>query len=445
MSKSKEIIAKDKQYYATSGRIPYYPLVIDHAKGAQIIDADGKKYIDLLASASALNVGHAPDRVVAAIKEQTDKMIHYTPAYMYHQPVADLAEKLAEISPGNFTKKVAFGLSGSDANDAIIKFARAYTGRQNIVSFEQAYHGSTFGSLSMSAISLGMRQKIGPLLPGIYHIPYPDAYRGLYGETEPRSAEGYLQVFKSMTENYLPKEEIAAVVVETIQGDGGLLEPVPGYFRALADFCHANGILFAVDDVQQGLGRTGTWSSIEHFDVEADLIIYGKSLAGGLPLSAVVGRAEIMDGLQIPGHVFTTAANPVCCQAALATIQTIEEDNLLQASTDKGAYAKKAFTDLVNKYDFIGDVRGIGLSIGVDIVSDRQSKSKDSQAALKICNRAYEKGLLMIAVAGSVLRFQPPLVISYEELDQTFTILDEVFTELANGQLANYDVSGQGW
>lgn len=446
MTSSEELFKKDDQYFAKAGRIPYYKLIVDHAHGSTIVDKDGKEYIDLLTSASALNVGHTPEKVVNAIKEQTDKMIHYTPAYMYHEPVIHLSERLANLSPGNFEKKVSFGLSGSDANDAVIKFSRAYTGRKNIVSFVGAYHGSTYGSLSMSAISLNMRRKMGPFVPGMHHIPFPDSYRGLYGSVEPNTVEEYLAPFQNMLDNYLPTDEIAAVVVETLQGDGGLLKPVKGYMKALYDFCKENGILFVVDDVQQGLGRTGKWSSIEHFEgVEPDMIVYGKSLAGGLPLSAVVGRKEVMDSLDAPAHLFTTAANPVSCAASLATLDMLEEDDLLNESTRKGNIAEERMNQWKERFDFVGDVRGLGLSLGIDIISDGENKTKDPESALKICNRLFERGVVMISFAGSVLRFQPPLVITDDELDWVLTTMEETFEELEAGKLKDYDVANQGW
>lgn len=445
MATYEELMAKDEKYFARAGRISYYPLLISHAHGSTLVDYEGKEYIDLLSSASAINVGHSPKPVVDAIKAQAEKMIHYTPAYMYHEPAIQLAEKLCQITPGDFEKKATFGLSGSDANDGLIKYARAFTGRPNIVTFENAYHGSTYGSISMSAISLNMRRKIGPLVPNMVHLPFPDAYRGMYGSKTPNTIEEYLASFKQMMKTYVPAEEIACVVIETLQGDGGLLEPVPGYFKALCDLCHENGILFAVDDVQQGLGRTGTWCSLEHFDIAPDLVVYGKSLAGGMPLSAIVGRKEIMDSLDAPAHLFTTAANPVCCAASLATLKMIDDEHLLEESTRKGAIAKERMATWKERYDFVGDVRGLGLSIGIDIVSDKENKTKDAEAALKICNRLFEKGAVMIALAESVLRFQPPLVITDEELDRVLNMMEETFAELAAGKLDDYDVSGQGW
>lgn len=445
MTRAQEIFERDEKYFAKAGRIPYYPLIIDHAHGAVLTDVDGKEYIDLLSSASSQNIGHTPERVVKAIQAQTEKMIHYTPAYMYHEPLAELAEKICNLSPGDFEKRVIFGLTGSDACDGIIKFARAYTGRPNVISFTNAYHGSTYGSISLSAISLNMRRKIGPLLPGIHHIPFPDSYRGMFNSTEPNTVDEYLAPLKEMFEKYLPPEEVACIMLETIQGDGGLLEPVPGYFEALEKLCREHGILLAVDDIQQGMGRTGKWSSIEHFNFEPDLVAYGKSLAGGMPMSAIVGREDIMGSLDAPAHLFTMGANPVSCAAAVATLEMMEEDNLVEEAARKGEYAKTRMKAWENQHEFIGNVRGLGLSIGVDIVTDKQSKARDNDAALKICNRCYERGVVIIAVAGNVLRFQPPLVITDEELDQALTILEETFEELEQGKLEAYQVAGQGW
>ena len=445
MSKAEDMIKEESKYFATSGRIKYYPLVIDHGYGATLVDIDGKEYIDLLASASSQNVGHAPKQVTEAIKKQVDKFIHYTPAYMYHEPLVKLSKKLCDIAPGDYEKRVTFGLSGSDANDGIIKFARAYTGRPYIISFTNAYHGSTFGALSMSAISLNMRKHYGPLLNGFYHIPFPDKYRGIFEQSKSNTVEEYLAPLKEMFAKYVPAEEVACIVLETIQGDGGLLEPVEGYFEALEALCREYGILIAVDDIQQGLGRTGSWSSVDHFNFTPDLITFGKSLAGGLPMSAIVGRKEIIESLEAPAHLFTTGANPVSCEAALATIEMIENDDLLTASSEKGNYVRQRMNQWVDQYDYVGDVRGIGLSIGIDIVKDKQSKERAAEEALKICNYCFEHGVVIIAVAGNVLRFQPPLVITYEQLDKALDVIEEALQALQDGNLNQYSIEGQGW
>ena len=267
----------------------------------------------------------------------------------------------------------------------------------------------------------------------------------MFEQPNANTVEEYLAPLKEMFAKYVPADEVACIVVETIQGDGGLLEPVDGYFEALEALCREHGILIAVDDIQQGLGRTGTWSSIDHFNFTPDLITFGKSLAGGLPMSAIVGRKEIIETLEAPAHLFTTGANPVSCEAALATLGMIEDEDLLTASSEKGAYVRKRMDQWVNNYDFVGDVRGKGLSIGIDIVSNKQAKTRASEEALKICNYCFDHGLVLIAVAGNVLRFQPPLVITYEQLDYALNTIENALQALQDGQLNNYNIDGQGW
>lgn len=446
MSRAEQLVAEDKKYFSKAGRVPYYQLVIDHAHGSTVWDVDGKEYLDMLSSAGALNTGHTHEKVVEAIITQTKKMIHYTPAYMYHEPLVKLSKKLTEITPGTFAKKVIFGLSGSDANDALIKFARAYTGRQNIISFINAYHGSTYGSLSMTPIAPNMRRKIGPLLPGMYQFPFGDVYRGMYGGSEPNTAEEVLAPIKQAFESYLPADEVAAVVIEPIQGDGGILVPSKEFMQGLYALCKEHGILFCVDEVQQGMGRTGKWFSIEHFDIEPDLIAIGKSIASGLPLSALVGKAEIMDSLAAPAHVFTTAGNPVSCEASLATIDVIENEKLIDGARTKGEFVMKRISQWEEKYPIVGQTRGIGLSIGIDIVKDKASKEKDALSALKICNRCFEKGVIITTIAKSVLRFQPPLVITEEELTHALDVIEKSIIELLDGNIPDSIVGKDtGW
>ena len=295
-ARTQDYVERDRACMGPTARIPYYDLVVDHARGALLYDVDGNEYIDLLAAATSANVGHSHPAVVEAICGQAQKVIQCSPAYFYHAPEVELVEKLAAIAPGDTPKKVVFGTSGSDANDAIIKFARAYTGRPYVVSFQGAYHGSTYGSMTLSALSLGMRRKMGPMLPGIYHIPYPDVQRAGVGHlSEQEQAEFFLRPLREMCETYLPADEIACIVMEPIAGDAGIIVPPQAYVDALTAFCRENGILFAVDEINQGMGRTGKWWGIEQFGVEPDLMSVGKSLASGLPLSAIVGKADIMD------------------------------------------------------------------------------------------------------------------------------------------------------
>lgn len=432
---SQRILAKEQAAFATAARIKYYDIVLDHGQGAILTDVDGNDYIDLLASASSTNTGHCHPKVVQAIQDQASRLIQYTPAYFANSQAARLAPRLAALAPMSGPVEVAWGNSGSDANDAIIKFARAYTGRQYIVSFTGAYHGSTYGSMTLSGVSLNMTRKMGPLLPGVVKAPFPSPWDRLPGESDEAFAERYFELFKLPFETNLPADETAAVLIEPIQGDGGIVQTPPLFMKKVYDFCKANGILFAVDEVNQGMGRTGKWWSIQHFaGIEPDLMSVGKSLASGLPLSAVVGRKEIMESLGSPANVYTTAGNPVTTAAANATIDVIKEEGLLERSQKLGAKAQAFFEQEKERYDFIGDVRMYGLDGGIDIV-DPQTGKGDAEATTKLIYRVFELGAIIISLRGSILRFQPPLVITEEELDRAFAMLDQAFSELAAGKL----------
>ncbi|MDN6968223.1 aspartate aminotransferase family protein [Oenococcus sp. UCMA 17063] len=447
LGKASRLIDEENNYYARSARINYYDLVIDHAHGATLVDVDGNEYIDLLASASAINVGHTNERVVKAISEQAQKLIHYTPAYFHHVPGIELSKRLAKLAPGNSPKMVSFGNSGSDANDAIIKFSRAYTGRQYIVSYMGAYHGSTYGSQTLSGTSLNMTRKIGPMLPGVVHVPYPDLYRRYKGENEHDVAIRYFNAFKAPFESFLPADETACVLIESIQGDGGIVKAPEEYMQLVYKFCHDNGILFAVDEVNQGLGRTGKmWGIQQYKDIEPDLMSVGKSLASGMPLSAVIGKRDIMQSLDAPAHIFTTSGNPVCAAASLATLDVIRDDHLVEKSAEDGEYAKQRFLDMQKHHPMIGDIRMWGLNGGIELVKDPKTKEADNDAATKVIYYAFAHGVVIITLAGNILRFQPPLVISHKQLDQALQVLDDAFTAVEKNKVEVPKDAGKiGW
>lgn len=434
MSNNERILAQENQDLAKTARIKYYDIVLEKGAGAIITDVDHHQYIDLLASASATNTGHSHPKVVRAIQEQAAKLIQYTPAYFANTTTATLAQRLVQLAPGDGDKKVAFGNSGSDANDAIIKFARAYTGRSYIVSFTGAYHGSTFGSMSVSGVSLNMSRKMGPLLPDIVKVPYPDQNQRLDGEDDDTFSKRLFEQFKLPFETYLPAEEVALVLIEAIQGDGGIVKAPQKYMDLVYEFTRQHGIVFAVDEVNQGLGRTGKMWSIDHFGIVPDMMSIGKSIASGLPLSAVIGRRDIMDSLDAPANLYTTAGNPVTSAAALATLDVIEEEHLIERSARLGQIAETFFHQMAAQYTFIGDVRFYGLNGGIDIVNP--AGEADVEATTKIIYRAFELGVIIISLRGNILRFQPPLVITEEELNQALTILAQVFNELNAHQLA---------
>lgn len=445
MENNHKILAKENEAFATAARVKYYDIVINSGRGAILTDVDGNQYIDLLASASSTNTGHCHPKVVKAIQDQAAQIIQYTPAYFANSQAARLAPRLAELAPISGPTEVVWGNSGSDANDAIIKFARAYTGRQYIVSFTGAYHGSTYGSMTLSSVSLNMARKMGPLLPGVVKVPFPDPWDKLPDESEEQFVARYFKMFKLPFETYLPVDEVAAILIEPIQGDGGIVKTPPEFMEKIYQFAKENGILFAVDEVNQGMGRTGKWWSIQHFGIEPDLMSVGKSLASGMPLSAVVGRKEIMESLGAPANVYTTAGNPVTTAAANATLDVIQDEHLLERSTKLGEKAKQFFEDEQKKYEFIGDVRMYGLDGGINIVNP-QTGEGDTAATTRIMYRVFELGAIIISLRGNILRFQPPLVITEEELDRAFEMLDQAFAEEAAGKLSLPDNAEElGW
>ncbi|MDD7693351.1 MAG: aspartate aminotransferase family protein [Lactobacillaceae bacterium] len=443
---NREILEKEQAAFSTAARIKYYDIVIDHGHGAIITDVEGNDYIDLLASASSTNTGHAHPRIVKAIQDQAAKIIQYTPAYFANSQAARLAPRLAALAPMSGPVEVAWGNSGSDANDAIIKFARAYTGRPYMVSFTGAYHGSTYGSMTLSAVTLNMSRKMGPLLPAVIKVPFPSPWDRFPDESEDQFVDRMFAAFKQPFETYLPAEETAAILIEPIQGDGGIVKTPPAYLQRVYDFAKEHGILFAIDEVNQGMGRTGKWWSIQNFPgIKPDLMSVGKSLASGMPLSAIIGRKEIMESLGSAANVYTTAGNPVTTAAANATLDVIEDEHLLERSTRLGKKAAAFFKKEQAKYDFIGDVRMYGLDGGIDIIDPATGKG-DVEATTKLMYRIFELGAIIISLRGSILRFQPPLVITEEQLDQAFAIIDQACAELAVGKLSLPDNAAElGW
>jgi len=437
LTESLKIIKQDEEVISPASRVPYYPFVMKRGKGAIVEDIDGNRYIDFLSSAAALNTGHAHPRVVRAIKEQVNNFTNYTTAYMYNKNQVELAQELVQITPGNRTKKVSFGLSGSDANDGAIKLARIFTKRQKIIAFLRSYHGSTYGAISLSAISLNMRRNIGPFLPEIYHVPYPDCYRCPFKLVPSNCNLSCLDYIKTVLDTLIPAEEIAAVIIEPIQGDAGIIVPPKNYLSNLKNLCGDNGILFIAEEVQTGFGRTGKWFAVEHWGIEPDVILLGKAIASGMPLSAIVAKKEIMDSWKAPAHLFTMGGNAVSCAAALATISVIKEEKLVEKSKEIGDYIKARFNELKKEHELIGDVRGKGLLIGVDLVSDRETKQRAEKEAAKICWRCWEKGLILTFFSKSVLRIAPPLVITKKEVDIALDIIEESIKDVEEGKISD--------
>lgn len=444
MPENQKILEDESVHLPKSSRVKYFDMVVDHGQGALLYDVEGKEYIDFLSSASATNTGYSHPKIVTAIKYQADRLVHFIPAYYTNETTAALLKKLADLAPGNFPKKVALGNSGSDANDAMIKFARAYTGRPYIISFTGAYHGSTYGALSLSSVSLNMTRKMGPLLPNIIKMPFPDPHLRLKDETNEQFIDRLWQSFLLPFETWLPAEEIAGIIIEPIQGDGGIIATPKEYMKRLYEFTRKHGIIFAVDEINQGFGRSGKMWSIDHFEIEPDLMSVGKSLASGMPLSALIGRSEILNSLDSPAHAFTTAGNPICAAAAHATLDVIESENLVEQSARLGQLAENFFKQMQEKYDFIGQVRMYGLNGGIDIVDE--NGQADSLGTNKIIYRLFELGLIMISLRANILRFQPPLVITETQLKKGFNLIEQAFQDYQNNRIALPETADKiGW
>lgn len=434
MNKNERLVSIDEKYIGKSTRAAYFPLVAEKAEGVKIIDLDGNEYIDMISSACVVNTGYNHPEIVKATKEQIDKYIHFTNDYFYTEPQVNLAKELVRITPGDFDKKVIFGFSGSDAIDSAIKIARAYTGRSKLISFVGAYHGSTYGAISLSAIDTNMKRKIGPLLPDVFHLDYPNILKKDKSITEDEFADIEFNKFLDNFNYYIPKEEVAAVFIEPIIGDLGLIKPPKKFMKRLREFCNDNHILLIVDEIQQGFGRTGKWFSIEHFDIIPDVVVMGKAMASGFPVSAVVSRSEIIDSIPMPGQLFTLQGNAVASVAAIKTIEIIEKNHLLDRANIVGEYIKERFKKIQRKSSYIGDIRCLGLSIGVDL-EDKSGKYSSSDLVKKICYRCFEKGLILIYLAGKTLRVQPPLIINDSEVEKAMDIIEDSFEELEEGKI----------
>lgn len=430
-TKCEALVRRDKKVIAPCSHLSYFPLAIAKVKGAVITDEDGNEFIDFLTSASSLNLGSSNPIITEAIRKQLDQYTQYTMAYSYNEPAVAYAERLVAAYPGGVDAKVCYGNCGSDGNDAAVKFARAYTGRTKIITFLNAYHGSTYGSATMTTCSPLIHEKMGPFLPDCFVFPY-------YGDDQPdevveRECTAQMEMAFS---TWLPANEVAAVIIEPLQGDGGLLPAHPIFMRKLYELCRENGILFISEEVQQGFWRTGKMFSIEHYDIVPDGIIMGKSIGGSLTLGAFMARTEIIDCLPAPAHLFTLGANSIACAAGLAAFdyyQTEEFQKLLKTNVE---LAERKAAELREKHPgIVAFTRNLGLSMGIGV--QKPDGTPDLEGVFKILFHCYELGLIVISVAGNILRIQPPLNIEPELLEKGFDIIDRSMTDFEAGNISD--------
>lgn len=427
--KARGLVKKDADLISSS-YVRFYPLVVDSGKGCIVRDVDGNEYIDFNSGLVCLNVGHNHPKVVGAIKNQCDRFLHYSNTDFFYAEVINLAEKLVQIAPGGFEKKVYFGNSGAESVEAAIKLVKWHTRRHLFISFISAFHGRTVGALSLTGSKPTQRRYFFPLMPGVTHVPYPYCYRCPFKETYPDCHYWCIDfIDDSVFQKYVPPEEVAAIVFEPIQGEGGYVVPPPEYFQRLKKLADKYNILVIDDEVQSGVGRTGKWFAIEHWNVEPDVLCSAKALASGLPLGAAVARAKVMDWVG-GSHASTFGGNPLSCVAANAVINIIGEERLLENATKQGAYVMKRLEQLKEKREIVGDVRGKGLMIGMEIVENKENKKPAPKKANEIMMRSWKRGVAVITCGVSTIRIIPPLSITKELVDAGLEIIEEVVEEV---------------
>jgi 4-aminobutyrate aminotransferase len=427
--KTKALIEKDQRYLSPS-YTRGYPLSIKKGYGAMVVDMDDNVFLDYCAGIAVCSTGHSHPEVVRVIREQSEQFLHMSGTDFYYTGMAELAEKLASSTPGSPDKKVFFGNSGTEANEAALKLARYKTRRPNFISFLRSFHGRTFGSMSVTASKSIQKSHFSPLLPGVFNAHYPYFYRDIFqSETPEACAQACLDyiedtIFKMLT----PPEDVAAFIVEPIQGEGGYIVPPPSFLLGLQKLARKYGILIIADEVQSGIGRTGKlWASELAPGFEPDIITSAKGLASGMPLGACIAKSEVMDWP--PGtHATTFGGNPVSCAAALKTLELVE-NGLMQNAREQGAYLKAGLTRLMERYDVIGDLRGEGLMLGIEIVESKAGKQKAPDLRNKIVDACFYEGLLVLGCGENSIRFSPPLVICQEQTDAALKILDRVLSK----------------
>ncbi|MCB8918395.1 MAG: acetyl ornithine aminotransferase family protein [Ardenticatenaceae bacterium] len=406
-----------------------YALVVDHAQGSEIWDVDGKRYIDFMAGVAVLNVGHRHPAVEAAVREQIEKFWHICLMDFYYPQGVELAEKLQAIAPMHHGARLFFGNSGAEAVEAAIKLAMYKTERYRFISFTGAFHGRTLGALSFTASKAVQREGYHTAVR-TDHIPYPNPYRPILiskpGESYGDTVINYLEneIFRTM----LSPLDVAAILVEPIQGEGGYIVPAPNFFPRLRELCDKYEILLIVDEIQSGVGRTGKWWAIEHENVEPDILCFAKGIASGMPLGGIIAKEDVIKVWAPGAHGSTFGGNPVAAIAALATLQAIEEENMLEQAANTGEFIMDALCEMEVRHPSIGEVRGRGLMLGIEFVKDRETKERATELRNDIIQNAFEKGLLLIPCGSNSIRMTPPLNVPRPLVDEALSIFEDVLT-----------------
>ena len=412
-----------------------YPLVCARGQGAVIEDVDGNRFLDFNAGIAVVSTGHCHPRVVDAIQRQAARLIHMSGTDFFYEEMVALAEKLAEIAPGNVARRVSFGNSGAEAIEGSIKLARYATGRDKILAFYGSFHGRTMGALSLTSRKAVQREGFGPLVPGVVHAPYPYCYRCPYGkEPDTCAVECVKFIEETLLRTVAPAKEVAAIAVEPVQGEGGYIVPPKKFFDELERVAEQNGILLIFDEVQSGMGRTGKMWASEHFDAVPDILAIAKGIASGMPLGATVARADLMTWP--PGaHASTFGGNPVCAAAALTTIALLQEELVANAAT-MGAHLMDGMRDWPARFPVVGEVRGLGLMIGIELVRDQRTREKAPRLRDQLQQMAFERGLLVLGAGDNTIRLCPPLVVTKDQCDFALETLEECLNTMGSQKIA---------
>jgi 4-aminobutyrate aminotransferase len=423
---AQKLIATDEQFTSPSYTRDY-PLVVGRGQGAMIEDVDGNRFLDFTSGIAVCSTGHCHPRIVDAIQRQAASLIHMSGTDFYYEPQVRLAEKLAAVAPGNSPKKVFFTNSGAESVEAAFKLARYHTRRPRVLAFKGAFHGRTMGALSLTGSKAIQRAGFAPLVPGVTHVDYPNMYRS--GLDEEACTDATIRQIEELFAQTVPAEEVAAIFVEPIQGEGGYIVPPANFHRRLKELMDKHGILFIADEVQAGMGRTGKMYAMEHWGIEPDILCSAKGIASGMPLGAMIAKESVMNW--VPGsHASTYGGNPICCAAALETIALLEE-SLINNSALVGGYLQDRLAGLMEEHEVIGDVRGKGLMIGVELVKNRETKERAVDLRNELVHACYRRGLLMLGCGPNTIRFCPPLMITKDDAETATRIFSEALREVS--------------
>ncbi len=412
-------LLRQRDQFVPRGLVTAHPLVIDRAQGSEVWDVDGTRYLDFVGGIGVLNIGHNHPKVVAAVQTQLQKISHACFQVVAYKPYIDLVQRLCELVGGQEAYKAALFTSGAEAVENAVKIARAHTNRSAVISFRGGFHGRTLLGTTLTGMSQPYKQNFGPFAPEVFHTPYPNAYRGF-------SSEMALQALNELLATQVAPDRVAAIIIEPVQGDGGFLSAPPEFLQALRALTEQHGIVLILDEIQTGFGRTGKWFGFQHAGIQPDLVTVAKSLAGGLPISGVVGRAHIMDAPLPGGLGGTYGGNALACAAALAVIETYEQDQLLERGEVLGERLRQGLLRLQARYPRIGDVRGTGFMLAIELIKDDEARSPDAELTQQLIDQARVGGLLVIkcGVYRNVLRFLAPLVTEENQIDEALTILE---------------------